>query len=213
MAAKNFRRQALEDLGVTDKETIDKIMDLYHEIVDPIKDERDKYKAEAETVPELKRAKADLESRLKTVETERDDFKTKHESEKAEHDKLKADIAGKEVSAKKEKILKDWLKETKYSNEGSMVILDSKEDYANRIQLDENGKATNLKDVTDAIQKKHYMYTPKEEVKSDAPDNPPTNVGGKTTMKKSEIMKIKDSAERQKAIKESIESGSNDFRI
>lgn len=179
MATKNFRRQALEDLGVTDEKTIDKIMDLYHEIVDPIKDERDKYKAEAETVPELERAKADLESKLKTAETERDDFKTKHDTEKAEHDKLKADIAGKETLAKKESALRDELKSKKYSDDAVKLIL-SKGGYTDKIELDKDGKPKNIDSIFADIQTDFAMFTPKETVTSSKPDTPPVNAGGNT---------------------------------
>lgn len=212
MATKNFRRQALEDLGVTDEKTIDKIMDLYHEIVDPIKDERDKYKAEAETVPELERAKADLESKLKTAETERDDFKTKHDTEKAEHDKLKADVASKETLAKKESALRSELKSKKYSDDAVKLIL-SKGGYTDKIELDKDGKPKNIDSIFADIQTDFAMFTPKETVISSKPDTPPVNAGGNAVKSKSEIMKIKDSAERQKAIRESIESGSSDFKV
>lgn len=205
MAAKNFRRQALEDLGVTDKETIDKIMDLYHEIVDPIKDERDKYKAEAETVPELEKVKADLESRLKTAETERDDFKSKHETEKSEHDKLKADVAGKEAHTKKESLLQNELKSRKFSDEAARLIL-SKGGYTDKIELDKNGKATNIDSIFESINTDFSMFTPKEVITGHVPDNPPANAGGKLALTWEEIDKIKDSEKRQEAMLANMKS-------
>lgn len=205
MATKNFRRQALEDLGVTDEKTIDKIMDLYHEIVDPIKDERDKYKAEAETVPELERAKADLESKLKTAETERDDFKTKHDTEKAEHDKLKADIAGKETLAKKESALRDELKSKKYSDDAVKLIL-SKGGYTDKIELDKDGKPKNIDSIFADIQTDFAMFTPKETVISSKPDTPPVNAGGSSAVTWEDVDKIKDAEKRQAVMLQNMKS-------
>lgn len=205
MAVKNFRRQALEDLGITDKETIDKIMDLYHEIVDPIKDERDKYKETAETVPELERVKADLESRLKTAEAERDDFKSKHETEKSEHDKLKADVAGKEAHTKKESLLQNELKSRKFSDEAARLIL-SKGGYIDQIEMDKNGKATNIDSIFESINTDFSMFTPKEVITSHVPDNPPANAGGKLALTWEEIDKIKDSEKRQEAMLANMKS-------
>lgn len=205
MAVKNFRRQALEDLGITDKETIDKIMDLYHEIVDPIKDERDKYKAEAETVPDLEKAKADLESKLKTAETERDDFRAKHESEKAEHDKLKADIAGKETLAKKESALRSELKSKKYSDDAVKLIL-SKGGYTDKIELDKDGKPKNIDSIFADIQTDFAMFTPKETVISSKPDTPPVNAGGSSAVTWEDVDKIKDAEKRQAVMLQNMKS-------
>lgn len=143
--------------------------------IDSIKEERDGYKQEAETLADLKKQLKDATDKITAYE--KDDYKGKYESEKAEHDKLKADIAGKETYSKKENILRDWMKENQYSEEGSMVILDSREDYVNKLELDKNGKASNLSDITAAIQKKYYMYTPEKKVTKPDSGSPLVNNG------------------------------------
>ena len=211
-----FTRKFLSAMGV-EADKIEEIITAHTEVVDHFRNQLDDAKALKDEIEKLKSDKADLETKLNEANTkisgyEKDDYKGKYESEKAEHDKLKADVAGKETLAKKESALRNELKGKKYSDDAVKLIL-SKGGYTDKIELDKDGKPTNLDGIFKDIQEDFAMFTPKETVVNSAPDNPPANAGGKTAMTKSEIMEIKDSAERQKAIKESIESGSNEFRI
>lgn len=211
-----FTRKFLSAMGV-EADKIEEIITAHTEVVDHFRNQIDDAKALKDEIEKLKSDKADLETKLNEANTkisgyEKDNYKGKYESEKAEHDKLKADVAGKETLAKKESALRNELKSKKYSDDAVKLII-SKGGYTDKIELDKDGKPTNLDGIFKDIQEDFAMFTPKETVINSAPDNPPANAGGKTAMTKSEIMKIKDSAERQKAIKESIESGSNDFRI
>lgn len=211
-----FTRKFLSAMGV-EADKIEEIITAHTEVVDHFRNQIDDAKALKDEIEKLKSDKADLETKLNEANTkisgyEKDNYKEKYESEKAEHDKLKADVAGKETLAKKESALRNELKGKKYSDDAVKLII-SKGGYTDKIELGKDGKPTNLDGIFKDIQEDFAMFTPKETVINSAPDNPPANAGGKTAMTKSEIMKIKDSAERQKAIKESIESGSNDFRI
>lgn len=178
--------------------------------IDSVKEERDGYKQETETLADLKNQLKEAQEKITAYE--KDDYKTKYESEKAEHEKLKADVAGKETLAKKESALRNELKNKKYSDDAAKLIL-SKGGYTDKIELDKDGKAKNLDSIFESINSDFSMFTPRETAKTSAIENPPINAGGKKTMTKAEIMAIKDSSERQKAIKESIESGENVFRI
>lgn len=211
-----FTRKFLSALGI-ESEKIDEIMNSHIEVVEALKNQIAEAKTETEKLANVQAQLDETTKKLtaaneKLEAAEKDDYKGKYESEKAEHDKLKADVASKETIAKKETALKAALKKQKYSDEASNLII-RKGGYTSKIELDENGNVTNIKDVFKDIQSDFSMLTPKETVTSSTPDNPPTNSGGRTTKTKSEIMSIKDSVERQKAIKESIESGSTDFYV
>lgn len=176
-----FTRKFLTAMGV-EADKIEEIISAHTEVVDHFRSQIDDGKALKDEIENLKTANASLEKQLKDATDkitayEKDNYKGKYESEKAEHDKLKADIAGKETYSKKENILRDWMKENQYSDEGSMVILDSREDYVNKLELDKNGKASNLSDITAAIQKKYYMYTPEKKVTKPDSGSPLVNNG------------------------------------
>lgn len=211
-----FTRKFLTAMGV-EADKIDEIMTAHVEVVDHFKSQIDDTKKLEDEIEKLKTANTDLTSKLeeangKITAYEKDNYKGKYESEKAEHDKLKADVAGKETLAKKESALRNELKNKKYSDDAVKLII-SKGGYTDKIELDKDGKPKNLDTIFQNIQTDFSMFVPKEEVKSSAPDNPPANIGGKTVKTKAEIMAIKDSTERQQAIRESIESGSTDFKI
>lgn len=211
-----FTRKFLSAMGL-EAEKIDEIMTAHVEVIEHYKNQLDESKKLSDELDTLKTANADLTKQLKDATDkitayEKDDYKSKYESEKAEHEKLKADVAGKETLAKKESALRNELKNKKYSDDAVKLIL-SKGGYTDKIELDKDGKAKNLDSIFESINSDFSMFTPKETAKTSAMENPPINVGGKKTMTKAEIMAIKDSSERQKAIKESIESGENVFRI
>lgn len=158
-----FTRKMLKALGIDD-EKIEQIMDAHTEVTDVLKSERDKYKGEAEKAgemqSELDKAKKDLENADKNGSS----YKTKYETEKAEHDKLKSEIADKETAAKKDSALIAWLKEKGYSENGAKKIA-KYGGFRDRITLGEDGKATNLDELADDVAAEwgEYKGEPKTE--------------------------------------------------
>ena len=190
-------------MGV-EADKIDEIMTAHVEVVEHFKSQIDESKKLSDKIDSLKSENADLTKQLEQANDtikgyETDDYKGKYESEKAEHDKLKADVAGKETFAKKESALRNELKSKKYSEEAVRLIL-SKGGYTDKIELDKDGKVTNLDGIFNDIQSDFAMFTPKETVTSSVPDNPPANTGGKPAMSWNEIDKIKDAGKRQEAM-------------
>ena len=141
----SLTRKALKAMGLTD-EQIDSVIDMHTESTDAIKADRDKYKEEAAKLPDVQRQLDEANSKIAAAE--KDDYKGKYESEKAAHDKLKADIATKETAASRLKGFKDEAKKRGYSDNAIKHYLDSKaHDPMERIKYDDEGKATNFDDV------------------------------------------------------------------
>jgi hypothetical protein len=204
-----FTRKFLSAMGV-DADKIEEIITAHTEVVDHFRNQIDDAKTLKDEIEKLKSDKADLETKLNEANTkisgyEKDDYKGKYESEKAEHDKLKADVAGKEAHTKKESLLQNELKSRKFSDEAARLIL-SKGGYTDKIELDKNGKATNIDSIFESINTDFSMFTPKEVITSHVPDNPPANAGGKLALTWEEIDKIKDSEKRQEAMLANMKS-------
>lgn len=204
-----FTRKFLSAMGV-DADKIEEIITAHTEVVDHFRNQIDDAKTLKDEIEKLKSDKADLETKLNEANTkisgyEKDDYKGKYESEKAEHDKLKADVAGKETLAKKESALRNELKGKKYSDDAVKLIL-SKGGYTDKIELDKDGKPTNLEGIFKGIQEDFAMFTPKEVITGHVPDNPPANAGGKLALTWEEIDKIKDSEKRQEAMLANMKS-------
>ena len=182
-------RKLLKGMGLTE-EQIDSAIDAHTETVDGLKEQIKTYKADADT--------------LKDVQKELDDLKNGKDW-KAEYEKLnksfkdyKAEVAGKETLEAKQAAYRKLLTAENipmkfHDRIIKMTDFDAVEMEGDAIK-DEAQQRGNIKS-------EWGEYVSTTETKGDKPDNPPT---GTNKMTKAEIMAIKDTAERQKAIAENL---------
>lgn len=168
--------------------------------LESIKEERDSYKHDAET--------------LATVQKELDDLKTKDAEEaKAregkDYDKLfsefedyKKQIANEKKAEAVKTAYTAFLKDLNVSESGITKILKYASDG---VELDDEGKIKDAGKLKKAIKDEWSEYITTETVKGADTPNPPANTGG-AKKSKDEIMKIEDATERQKAISENLEA-------
>lgn len=183
-------RKLLKSMGIED-EKIDQIIEAHTETVDGLK----VYKADAEKL-------ADVEKELETLKAKGDGgFKAKYDELKADYDKFKAEVESTKALEAKKNAYKELIKDAGLSEKGIEKALK----YASwdKIELDSEGKIKDAKDHLKEIKEEWADYVVKEETKGANTDNPPSNNGGK--MSKDDILKIKDTAERQKAMAENHE--------
>ena len=171
-----FTRKALKAMGLSD-EQIDPLIELHTETIDAIKADRDKYKDDAEKLSDVQRQLDDANSKLEAAE--KDDYKGKYESEKAAHDKLKADIQTKETTEKKSNAFKSYLKEKGYSENGITKIT-KYGDYIKDIELDEGGKIKDIDKLIGKIETEWSEYKPQAGTSNFKP-NVPTGTQGTAT--------------------------------
>lgn len=206
----SFTRKFLAGIGI-EADKIEAIMEAHVEVVDGLKakiaESGDSAEELTKARAELEQAKKDLKAAQDTIKAaEKEDYKGKYESEKAAHEKLQSDIAAKETAAKKEAVLTQAAKKAKYSADAISMILDSKRDYAGRIELDADGNATNIETIMGEIAADRPNLTPKTETKAHTPANPPSDVGGKKAVTWEDVDKIKDTAERQAFMLQNMEA-------
>lgn len=116
--------------------------------LDSIKEERDSYKKSADEL-------ANVQKELDELKTQ--DYKTKYEAEKAAHDKLKADTAGKEERAKKEKAFSDWLKSEGYTDKGAAKI-SKYGGFIDGLNLDKDGKLEDTEKLSKSVAEEWGEY-------------------------------------------------------
>ena len=207
----SFKRSDLVALGI-EPEKIQTLIEWHSDTVKALQakiaENEDNSDKLAKVQAELDEAKKSLDTANKTIAAnEKDNYKGKYESLQAELEKVKSDYASKEIAAKRDSIIKKAAKERKYSDEAISILLDSKADYSSRIELDNDGNATNLDDVFKAIATDKPMLTPKEDVSAPVIANPPANTGGaKKAVTWDDIDKISNTAERQEMIANNMES-------
>lgn len=210
----SLTRKFLSNLGIDD-EKVDLIISEHVNVTDSLKAESEgnskKYADVQKQLDEANKKLSDYEKQLATADTkisefEKDDFKSKYESKVQELETLKSEYTAKETAVKKKNTLSAQLKSLGYSDTATRLIV-NRSDFADKIEIGEDGKATNIDSVITEIQSDSDFsgFTPKKEDSAHIPSNPPANTGGTGGMTKEKIMEIRNTAERQKAIAENPE--------
>ena len=147
--------------------------------------------------------KKNLADELQSKLDESTDLQGKYDKLKTEYDAYKNEQEAKEVRAKKQDAYKEILKGMNVPEKRWAVIL--KTVNLDELDIDADGKLKDVEKLTKEAKEEwgDFIVTTKETGVSSA--NPPANNGGKSTMTKAEIMAIKDTTERQKAIAENHE--------
>jgi hypothetical protein len=198
----SLTRKFLKAMGI-EEEKIDQIIDAHSETVSALKDEMADYKSNAEKLTSVQKELDKMKADAKAAEEKngKDPYKVKYEAIKEDFENFKKDIATKEAKANKEKLYSELLKECGISEKRINAILKVTE--LDSMEVDENGKLKDAKDLTKSIKEEWADFITKTEPKGADVATPPKG-NGKTTTKE-EIMKIKDAGERQKAIADNRE--------
>lgn len=184
-------RKMLKAMGIED-EKIDQIIEAHTETVDGLK----AYKADAERL-------ADVEKELEALKAKGDGgYKEKYDKLKVDFDNYKAELENAKKLEAKKTAYRELVKDAGLSEKGIEKALK----YADwdKIDIDSDGKVKDAKDHLKELKDEWAEYVVKESESGADVTNPPENNGG-AKMTKEEILKIKDTTERQKAMAENHE--------
>ena len=145
----------------------------------------------------LKEEKQNAEDKVTSAEK----WKTKYDALKQDFDDYKNDISAKETKASREKAYTELLKSAGVSEKRIATIL--KVTDVNSLEMGDDGKFKDADKLTENIKNEWADFITTTETQGAQTPTPPTNNGGKMT--KADIMKIKDTSERQKAIAQNHE--------
>lgn len=192
-------RKLLKSMGIED-EKIEQIIEAHTETVDALKEERDGYKAQAEKVPAIQR---ELDTLKETVEKngDKNPYKVKYDALKEEFDTYKADTEKKAAKAVKEDAYKALLKEAGVNEKRIAAVL--KVSDIDGVELDKDGKIKGSDKLIESIKEEWSDFIVTQGQQGAPTVTPPANTGGK--MSKDDILAIKDTATRQKAMLENKE--------
>lgn len=181
-------RKALKAMGLTD-EQVDSVIEMHTETVDGLKAQINEQK---ETVANLTKERDDLKSASKT-NVEDDD---KYKALKKEYDDYKKDVETKATKAKVETAYRELLKKAGIAEKYIPSII--KVTDLSREKLNKDGELENAETLKASALKEYPEFVTKDGKKGADTSTPPENNGGKAKTKE-EIMKIKDTTERQQA--------------
>ena len=192
-------RKFLSALGI-DADKIDEIISAHTETVDALKQERDEYKATADKLPGVQKELNDLKTAAE--KDGKDPYKVKYEAIKEEFENYKNEQTAKETKAQKQAAYKALLAECGVAEKRIDAVLRVSD--VDSIKLDKDGKIEDAAKLKKAIADEwsDFIVTKSQQGANTA--TPPQN-NGNSTMTKADILKIKDTRERQKAIAEHID--------
>jgi len=185
-----FTRNFLKSTGLTD-EQVSAVMEEHVAVTDALKKDRDEFKEKAAQIPELQ----------KQIDGMKDgeDWKSKYDDVKKAFEDFKKDQTAKETAAKIKSQYRKLLIDEQIKEEWADKIL-KLEDFSG-MMLDAEGNLKDADGLRSKIQKEYGDYKTTTTVKGAKVENPPA---GKNTMTRAEIMAIKDTSARQKAIAENL---------
>lgn len=196
-------RKFLAARGI-DGQIIDEIIEAHLETVDALKEERDKFKADAQKLPEVTKERDQLKA--DADKADKDPFKVKYEAIKEEFENYKTEQTNRENAAKKSSAVKALLKEIGIADkriDAVMRVTDT-----SKIQLDEDGKIKESGELKKQLKNEWSDFIVRTEEKGANVANPPAS-SGRGAKSKDEILKIKDTTERQKAWAEFLQNERN----
>lgn len=195
-------RKQLSAMGI-EAEKIEQIIEAHTETVSGLKDEMAKLegqladaKAEAGKLTDVQKELDTLKAQVAKDEKAREG--KDYDALKQEFEDYKAEVKRKAERAAKEEAYKSILKDAGIPERHFAKIL--KYSDVDGVELDDKGEITTKKEILKAVKDEWGDHIATEEKQGAESHTPPA--GGKPTKTKEEIMQIKDSAERQKAIAE-----------
>lgn len=197
-------RKLLKGMGLTE-EQVDTIIEAHTDTVDGLKADLNKYKGDAEKLPDVQRELNDLKAKGD------DGWKDKHDKVKKEFDDYKNQQTTKETKAAKEKAVRAYFESKKIEGTNLNLAMRSSAAEIDSLELEgENIKDT--KTLDDLIAGDLAGLVTNTTVQGAKTVTPPVN-NGNAKLTKADIYKKDDkgryvmsTAERQKALAENLNS-------
>lgn len=184
----------LKAMGI-ENEQRDQIMTAHQEVLESIKAERDELRDTAAKVPSLEKEIEDLKAAQPT-----EDWEAKYNELKTEYDGYKDKVAKEQAEAEKARLYRSMLRESGVDERRIEAIM--KVTDLEKVGV-EDGAITDPEAVRQAIADEWGAFITQTSTQGAKVEEPPMNTGAK--MNRDEIMAIKDTTARQKAIAENIE--------
>lgn len=167
-------RKFLSALGI-DAEKVDEIISAHTDTVDALKAERDRYKADAEKLPEVK---AELKSVKKASEEQdgKSPWKVKYDAIKEEYEQYKADQTAKESKAAKSAAYRQLLKDAGISEKRIDAVLRVSD--VDAVELDKDGKIKGADKLMESVKAEWSDFIATTTTQGAHTPTPPANNGG-----------------------------------
>lgn len=189
-------RSMLKGMGLTD-EQIGAIIEEHINVVDGLKQERDKLKDKIDSLEEIKDENKNLKEELKG----KDDYQKKYEKLEAEYYDFKKDLEEKNKVNQIKNSYAELLRNNNIADKYIDKIL--KVTNFDNLEIDKNGKLKNENELNKNIQTEWDTFITTQTTSGVEVKTPP--ITSSSSLTKEEILKIQDTSKRQQAIAENHE--------
>lgn len=187
----------LSAMGI-EEDKADEIIKAHTETVDALKEQADGNKTDAAELEKLKEQVKSLKADL--AEADKSDWEKKYNDLKTEYDGYKTEVENKATHSAKEAAYKQLLLDAGISEKRIATIL--KVSDIDGVELDKEGNIKSADKLTDSIKEEWADFIVTEHKEGAETSKPPASEGKGGTMTKEDIMKIRDTADRQAAMRE-----------
>lgn len=198
--AKFTRAEIRKIIGESCTDEIEnQLVALHLGVVDPLKDDVTRYKADAEKLPGVQKELDDLKGKGD------DGYKAKYESEHKAFEDYKTSVAAEKTTAAKEKALETALKKIGIADKriATVAKMAKADGLLDALELDENGAAKDAAKFETSLKDGYGEFVVTTSTQGATTPNPPANNGGSGIT--AEAFKKMGYAERLKLKKESPE--------
>ena len=201
----SLTRKMLKAMGI-EEDKIEQIIEAHTETVSALKDERDSYKEDAEKLADVQKELNAAKEKIAKHGDGETVLKSEFDELKKEYDDYKKDITAKETRTAKVNAFRELLKAAGVSDKRFDTVI--KVSDIDGLELDKDGKIKDAEKITENIKTEWADFIPTTTVVGANTANPPATTGG-SFKTRAEIMKIKDTTERQAALAEFIAKKGN----
>ena len=171
-------RKSLKAMGISD-EQIDSIIEMHTETVDGLKADRDRYRTDAEKLPDVQKRLTEAEKKLEEASGD-ESYKGKYDKLQAEYEKYKSDQAAKAKAAAKEAAYRALLKEAGVADKRIDTVLRVTD--LGTIELGDDGKIKDADGAKAAIRKDWADFIGSVNTQGANVGNPPEQNGGNVAL-------------------------------
>lgn len=187
--AKFTRAEVRNILGEAHTEDLEnRLIALHLGVVDPLKDQLQTYKTDAEKLPAVQKELDDLKAGD-------GDYKAKYEAEVKAHKEYRQQVEGEKENARNEADVLAVCKEAGIARESALRLI-AKDFDRSKIKRDKDGNITNREKLLEMVKADYADFVGTPGNQGTPPTTPPTGGAG-TGKTKEEILAIKDPAQRQ----------------
>lgn len=173
----SLTRKFLQAMGI-ESDKIDEIISAHTDTVNALKEERDKYKVDAEKLPGVQTRLDEAAAKVKEYEDsdEKDKWKVKYDALREEYDGYKAGIDEEKSKLKKTSAYRKLLKDAGVSEkriDAVMRVTDLKD-----MELDDSGAFKDAAKLTESIKTEWADFITTRQDQGASTSKPPAGAGG-----------------------------------